>query len=161
MNGQPAWYAVIDGAQDQRLVPLVQTCRNHVCLFKGKLAPSLAANAPWLVQIVEGENLMPIWQQHGRGASWGIMLLSDLGIEGLQRHLRRFLQARLPDGTLALFRFYDPRVFNTFIRAALPEERAPWFDGVHQYAAEAAGGQGLHQYRIEAGRLYDGNQPIG
>ncbi|OYX95407.1 MAG: hypothetical protein B7Y74_04365, partial [Novosphingobium sp. 35-62-5] len=113
-----AWYAVIDCAQDPRLVDLVRSCRGHVCLFKGRdLDAQLVAASPWLVKIDSGEQLLGVWQQHGHGASWGLMLLTDMPIDRLQRHLRRFLQAKLPDGMIVLFRFYDPRVFNTYIRA--------------------------------------------
>ncbi len=160
-SSAPAWYAIIDGARDARLETLVRQCRNHVCLFKGQIDPGISQAAPWLVRIDESEALLSTWQQHGRGQSWGMMLLSPLPIEALQRHLRKFLQAQLPDGMVALFRYYDPRVFNTYIRAATPEERAPWFDGVVQYAVEGDGGQGLHQYRIDGGRLLDGETIAG
>lgn len=156
-----SWYAIIDGSQDPRLLDLVKTCAQHICLFKGELAPEVAQAAPWLVRIDEREPLLGTWRQHGDGQSWGVTLQSDQSLEGLQRHLRRFLQARLPDGTLALFRFYDPRVFNTYIRAATAQERAPWFDGVAQYAAEREGAPGLHQYWLNGGRLFDGDQAIG
>ena len=82
-------------------------------------------------------------------------------IERLQRHFRRFLQAKLPDGMIVLFRFYDPRVFNTYIRAATPEERAPWFDGVEQFSVEGAGGTATHHYRLLDGGLFDGANRIG
>ncbi|MFN3470146.1 MAG: DUF4123 domain-containing protein [Novosphingobium sp.] len=158
----PVWYAIIDCAQDPRLVDLVRSCREHLCLFKGRdLDPRLLAASPWLVRIDAGEPLVGVWQQHGHGASWGLMVLSDMPIERLQRHFRRFLQARLPDGMLALFRFYDPRVFNTFIRAATPEERAPWFAGVQQFSVEAKGGSAVHHYRLVEGRLFDGANPVG
>lgn len=155
-----SWFAVIDCASDPRLEGLVRSCREHICLFKGKVDPALSRAAPWLVRIDEGEALLPTWQQHGRGLSWGVMAYSALPIDGLQRFFRRFLQAKLPDGTLALFRFYDPRVFNTYIRAAEPDERAPWFDGVAQYGVEAEGGATMHQYRIAGGTLLDGNRPV-
>ena len=89
------------------------------------------------------------------------MVLSDLPLERLQRHFRRFLQAKLPDGMIVLFRFYAPRVFNTYIRAASPEERGPWFEGVMQFSVEGAGGTAMHHYCLQNGRLYDGTQPIG
>lgn len=162
MSATPAsWYAVIDGAQDPRLVDLVRSCAQRICLFKGELAPEVLQAAPWLVRIDERESLLSTWRQHGDGLSWGVTLLSELPLEALQRHLRRFLQARLPDGTMALFRFYDPRVFNTYIRAATEEERAPWFEGVSQYAAERAGVPGVHQYWLSGGRLFDGDRAIG
>ena len=157
----PAWFALIDGAQDPRLQALVRSCREYLCLYKGKLEPDLSEVAPWLVRIADGDPLMPTWQQYGRGQNWGIMMLSTQSIEALQRHFRRFTEVLLPDGDRALFRFYDPRVFNTYIRAATPQERAPWFDGVLQYATEKADGTGLHQFRLVDDRLLDGESPVG
>lgn len=159
---QPVWHALIDCAQDPRLLELVRSCRDHLCLFKGRdLDPRLLEAAPWLVRIDPAEPLLGIWQQHGHGASWGMMVLSDLPIDRLQRHFRRFLQARLPDGMVVLFRFYDPRVFNTYLRSATPEERVPWFDGVQQFSVETAGGTAMHHYRLLEGRLFDGASPVG
>ena len=157
----PAWFAIIDCARDPRLEALVRGCSEHICLFKGKLDPELSQASPWLVKIDERESLMATWQQYGQGQSWGLMAFSALSLEELQRHFRRFLQAKLPDGTLALFRFYDPRVFNTYIRAAEPGERAPWFDGVMQYGVESKEGAARHQYRLVSGQLLDGQQPLG
>ena len=159
---EPAWYAIVDCAQDPRLVDLVRTCSSHLCLFKGKdLAPEILAAAPWLVRINPAEELLPVWQKHGQAANWGMMVLSAAPIDQLQRHFRRFLQAKLPDGTIALFRFYDPRVFNTYMPAATPEERLPWFAEVQQYSVEAPQGGQMHHYRLVDGALYDGAVPVG
>jgi len=156
------WYAIIDCAQDPRLIDLVRSCAEHLCLFKGRdLDPGLLAVAPWLVRIDPAEPLLPTWQQHGHALHWGVMALSERPIDELQRHFRRFLQAKLPDGTIALFRFYDPRVFNTYIRAATPEEREPWFSAVQQYSVEGEGGTAMHHYRLHEGGLYDGTVRIG
>lgn len=158
--GGDSWYAVIDCARDERLVSLVGACRDKLCLLVGDVAPVLQAAAPWLVRLDKMDPLMGIWEQHGRGQNWGFMCDSDLSLRELHRHFRRFLQARLPNGTLALFRFYDPRVFNTYIRAALPAERDSWFRGVRQYAVEGREGA-MHQYRLSGGMLFDGNAPLG
>ena len=159
---EPSWYAIIDCARDPRLVELIRACAVNICLFKGKdLDPVLLGAAPWLVRIDPTEPLLRTWQQHGHAASWGVMLLSAHSIDDLRRHFRRFLQARLPDGITALFRFYDPRVFNTYIRAAAPEERGPWFGLVDQYSVEGSGGTIMHHYRLIDGGLYDGSNRIG
>ncbi len=150
---------MIDCSRDERLVSLVQQSREHVCLFTGDVAPVLQAAAPWLVRIDPADPLPGIWQQHGRRQHWGILCESRLSLAELRRHFRRFLQAKLPDGMIALFRFYDPRVFDTYIRAALPEERAPWFKGVAHYALEGADGV-LHRFRLSSDRLMDGANPI-
>ncbi len=157
----PAWYAIIDGSRDSRLEGLVRSCREHACLFKGTIDPQLAQVAPWLVRIDEREPLISTWQEYGRGQSWGMMVNSTLSFEALHRYFRRFLQAMLPDGMTVMFRFYDPRVFRTYISAALHDEREPWFAGVDQYAVEAEGGEGLHQYRLVEGKLYDGDRVVG
>ena len=159
-SAAPSWFAIIDGARDPRLEALVRSCAEHICLFKGDLDPSLSQAAPWLVKIDEREPLLATWQQHGKGQNWGLMVQTDKNLSQLQRFFRYFLQAKLPDGMLALFRFYDPRVFNTFIRAAEPDERAPWFDGIAQYAVESEDGAQLYQYRIDQGRLFDGGQAL-
>ena len=157
----PSWFAIIDGSRDPRLEGLVRGCREHACLFKGKIDPRIAQVAPWLVRVDQRDPLLSIWQAHGRGQAWGLMACSDRTFEQLHRHFRRFLQAMLPDGMVVTFRFYDPRVFNTYICAALPDERAPWFDGVSAYAAESPDGSFLHQYRLAEGKFYDGDRIIG
>ena len=154
------WFAVVDCARDERLVSLVQACRDKLCLLTGEITPELQAASPWLVRLEKTDPLIGIWEQHGRGQNWGLMCDSDLSLRELHRHFRRFLQARLPTGVIALFRFYDPRVFNTYIRAAPPPERDPWFRGVRQYAVEGEPGV-THQYRLDGGRLLDGNIPLG
>jgi hypothetical protein len=154
------WYALVDTAQDPSLIELVQQSKSSECLFSGKIDPVLEAASPHLVELVEGEPLLAAWQQRGAGNNWGIFTESDLPIDRLRRHFKKFLNAKLPDGTIALFRFYDPRVFNTYIRACTPAEYAPWFDGVRQYSVEGESGA-IHNYRMRGGRLYDGDAQIG
>ena len=157
----PTWYGIIDCAQDPRLHDLVSAAPQSLCLFKGRnLAPEVQRAAPWLVRLDPGGQVLSLWQQHGRAANWGIMAWSHAPIAQLQRHFRRFLQAKLPDGMVVLFRFYDPRVFNTYLRAATPEERAPWFAEVVQFAVEPAG-DAVHDFRMHEGRLFDGAECLG
>ncbi len=156
------WFAIIDGAQDERLAGLVRSCRDHMCLYAGKLDPAVEDTSPWLIRIDPGEALLPTWQAHGRGLNWGIMVEAQMTLASLRSKLRRFTQAKLPDGTIALFRFWDPRVFNTYIRAATADERLLWFDGgIAQYAVEDEGGTIMRQYRLSRGRLMDGETIVG
>ena len=156
-----AWYAIIDCAQDSRLLPLVKQCSERECLYAGDLNPDLEATAPWIVRINDRDPLLSTWQTHGRGLNWGIMCEATLQMADLRRHFRKFLQAKLPDGMIVLFRFFDPRVFNTYIRALAPDERAPWFQNISQYAVEGADPQVMHQYRLSNGSLVDGHDVIG
>lgn len=154
------WYALVDTAQDPRLHGLVAQSEDRCCLFSGRLTPRFAAAAPWLVRIDAREPLVRIWQAHGRGRNWGVLCEAEIGLEALRRHFRRFLQADLPDGTVAQFRFYDPRVFLAYMAGADHTERAPWFEGIRQFVAEGPDGV-EHSLRLRGGRLFDGDAPVG
>ena len=152
------WYAVVDAAQDPTLRGLIMQGSSWACLFAGNLPPVLAATAPHLVKLIPGEPLFEAWKTRGQGQNWGIMCRSARPIEVLRRHFRQFLQVRMPDGMVVLFRFYDPRVFNTYIRAATPEEQMPWFEGIGVYTVEDK--DGAHGYAWQDGQLLDNGKPV-
>ena len=152
------WYALVDGAQDPGLYPLLRRSQHHHCLFAGKLDPVLEPVSPYLVLLDEREPLLPTWRDHGAGRNWGMLVESNLGMDALRRHFRRFLQVRLPAGEIVLFRFFDPRVFATYITSAPPEQAEGWFRGVTQYMVEAGGV--THSYRWRHGRLFDFDRPV-
>lgn len=153
------WYALVDTAQDADLHGLVKQSKHHDCLFSGDVPHVLAAASPHLVLADRRDPLMKAWQERGRAGNWGIFCESALNLDELRRHLKKFLNAELPDGTIALFRFYDPRVFNTYIQACTPEERAPWFKGVTQFLVEADD-RIRHAYRLQNGVLFDGERAV-
>lgn len=153
------WFALIDCAQDARLYQLVLQCRNRDCMFISPVDPAMVAASPYLVQIAENEPLLNIWRAHGAGQNWGILIESDQPLDRLRTHLRKFMQARLPDGQVVMFRFYDPRVLTTYFDVAPQDQVAKWFDGVRQYSLEAEGRD--HAYRWRGGRLFDGDTPVG
>ena len=95
------------------------------------------------------------WRDEGRGLSWGIMCRSRVPLKQLRRHFKRFLVAKLPDGSVAQFRFYDPRVFGRYLPTCTPEELALWFDGVSAYLVENQELGGFHEFTLHDGRLYD------
>lgn len=154
------WFAVIDGAQDSRLMALAQSCGNHVCMISGELDPGLAPALPWLVQLNPEERLTQVWRDHGQGRNWGITLQSPMDLLHVKLHLKKFLNARLPDGRLVLFRFYDPRVLRTYLAAATPAEREPWFAGVTRYSVESAQPGVYHDFTLHGGILLDRGQPV-
>ncbi|MDP3908197.1 DUF4123 domain-containing protein [Novosphingobium sp.] len=154
------WYAVIDGAQDPRLMALVQSCAQHDCLISGKLDPALAPALPWIAVLDPAEQLTQVWRDHGQGRHWGITLQSAMDLLHVKLQLKKFLNARLPDGRLVLFRFYDPRVLRTYLTAATPPERDPWFGGITRYSVEAAEPGVYHDFTVQHGQLLDRGQPV-
>lgn len=155
-----SWFAVVDAAQHPSLLDLIKRATRQECLFSGDVPADLAAASPYLVEITDGIPLMDAWRDHGAGQNWGLMIESELSFDTLRRHLKKFLNAKLPDGTVALFRFYDPRVFNTYIRACSRDEFKPWFAGILQYSVEGADGV-VHNYRLRQERLFDGEAAVG
>jgi hypothetical protein len=159
-TGRVAWCAVVDTAQDPSLADLVRRSAQQQCLISGALPAVLAATLPYVVQLGTGEPLTEAWKERGVGKNWGILFQTDEPLDQLRLHFKKFLNARLPDGTIALFRFYDPRVFRVYIAAATPDERAPWFRGIMRYSIEGGDPGQFHDFRLENGRLYDGNMLV-
>jgi hypothetical protein len=154
------WYAIVDSAQDPALLAKVKSCRQHACLISGELDPVLAAALPWIVALDPEEQLAMAWRVEGEGRNWGILVQSPLDLDQLKRHFKKFLNAKLPDGMIALFRFYDPRVMRAYLRAANMEERESWFQGVTRYSIETEQAGQYHDFTIRDGRLFDGAQPV-
>ena len=153
-------FAVIDAARDERLYPLVMEASEQACLFGGDVKEPLSRAAPYLVDLKAGEPLFSAWRDEGRGQSWGIMCRSALSLTDLRRHLRHFLVAQLPDGMMAQFRFYDPRVFGPYITSCTADELASWFDGVSAYLVEDQEAGGFHEFVLHEGQLEDRAAPV-
>jgi len=152
---QPGWYAVIDTAQDAGLHALVTGCREVQCLVAGEVPDVLAATLPYLVRLDADEPLVSRWRTQGAGRGWGIMFDTDLPPDALRLRLKRFLNARLPDGSVVWFRFYDPLVLRTMLRASTPAELAPWFRGIAGFVVEGERPGRLHRLHQEDGVLVE------
>ena len=148
-------YAVIDTARDEQLYDLVMRSSEQSCLFGGTIAEPLDRAAPYVVNLKSQEPLFSAWRDAGRGQSWGIMLRSGLTLDAVRLHLKHFLVVTLPDGMVAQFRFYDPRVFVPFLLSCTPDELAPWFQGISAFLAENREAAGFHEFALEGGRLTD------
>lgn len=152
-------YAIVDTAADERLYALVQDCEEKRCMFEGKIEEPLVRAAPWIVRLEPHHYLYKAWHQIGIGKAWGILIHSPCAMNDIRRHLRHFLQATLPDGEVVLFRFYDPRIFRTYLPSCTPEELDGWFDLVSSFVVEKEGG-GFHEFQWADDHLFDGDTPI-
>ncbi|MEM9502133.1 MAG: DUF4123 domain-containing protein [Pseudomonadota bacterium] len=144
------WYAIVDGAADPRLFPLVTASSQHSCLYEDDYDEDTLAALPHLVALAEGEQLPDIWRKHEAGRFWGIVIQSPLSLKKLRRHLRKFTTARLPEGDVVLFRFWDPRVFATFAESGSEEEVAPFFEMIDAVIADL-GQDGRRRYAWNEG----------
>ncbi len=130
-------FALLDGARDPRIVPLVRRSKlDQRCLFRGALHPRLAAAAPYLVNLAHGSRLTRDLLALGWGASWGVYLRSAAILQDLVRHFRQFLRAEDEAGGGYFFRFYDPRVLRVYLPTCTREELRRFFGPVERFSVE-------------------------
>jgi hypothetical protein len=146
------WFAIVDGAADPRLYPVIRAAGQHICLYESDYPEETLSALPHLVRMVPGEQLPELWRRHESGRFWGTACQSSLNLRALRRHLRKFTTARLPLGDVVLFRFWDPRVFATFAESATPEEIAPFFTGIEAVIIDL-GPHGRRRYWWESDGL--------
>lgn len=124
-------YGLLDCARNEAIYPLVEQCSHKRCLLAGEIDDELVPVAPYIVELKQSEALFAIWQENWAD-HWGVIAFSTHDLLAVRRHFRKFLLARLPDGSPAMFRFFDPRVLNTYFRASSHEEVRPWFEKIEQ-----------------------------
>jgi hypothetical protein len=145
-------YGLLDPAQDSRLFERIKSTAEHACLFEGTLDADLERGAPYIVRLRDDSALLQSWRQEGRGKNWGIVCLADEPLAAVRRHFRYFLQAKLPDGRVAVFRFWDPRVWRVYLPLCGTADLVRWFARVDEYHCEGRHGETL-RYRMFNGEL--------
>ena len=103
--------------------------------------------------VEHAERLSEAWRKIGRGESWGIFLRSAQGQARVRQRLRTFNQAKLPDGQVVLFRWWDPRVFRVYLPTCDADDLKQWFASVEEYICETEDGAGFMIYRNGDGGL--------
>ncbi|MEE4207105.1 MAG: DUF4123 domain-containing protein [Erythrobacter sp.] len=152
------WFAVVDCAADPGLHPLVIEAHEHACLYEVQDKDADRSALPHLVRLRSGERIAEAWRQHETGRYWGMLCQSLADFAALRRHLRRFTTARLPDGEVVLFRFWDPRVFGVFAESGTAEEVAPFFRKIESVVIDL-GPEGRRRYAWGDRLLVERAQP--
>lgn len=111
----------------------------HLCIFKGELAEEAAEAAPWLVQLRADDKLLrqlvtsslPARENPFafREAEAGIFIHTDMNLQELRRHLRRFLRVATVDERNFLFRFWEPSIAAVYFEGLndRPDMVLRWF----------------------------------
>lgn len=145
--GGPALFGVLDCAVDDGLYAHVKRLGPGYarCLFRDGLHPEVVAVSPHLIELRPDDLLTLAWTTEGRGRNWGVLIRSRAGFHAVWSRLRRFTQAKLPDGEgPVLFRFWDPRVFRVWAPVLEPDQVPEWFRDIDAWEAED--GSGLIRY---------------
>lgn len=145
----PKVYALLDGARDPRIEPLVRKSQaDFSCLYAGRLSRDLSAAAPYLLHLKPDQPYTRQLLQESWGQSWGCFAVapSQITLEELRKHFRTLLRVTDPHGNTLVFRFYDPRVLRVFLPTCPPQERIALFGPTSRLVAETGTEQSLISY---------------
>lgn len=146
-------FALVDGAQDPRVYPLLTAQGNDWrCLYGADLPRPLATVAPYLAALSSHYSFGGYFARYGRGHNWGVMLRSSASMDDVAEHFADMIRVRLPEGREVLFRFYDPRVLRAFLPTCTPTELDAVFGPVSAFLIEQGDGN-WKVYRREKGTL--------
>ena len=160
-NGFNRIYAVLDGASIPDLrVKLFEMRPEYVCLYRGELEPDIAEVAPYLVRMVMGTEFSNWILKEGWGNHWGIFAQSRYSLTEVRKHFRSFLTVHDESGKPMLFRFYDPRVFRTFLLTCNNEELKKFFGIIMNFALEDENPQTMLNYFLPNGQLKINKQSV-
>jgi hypothetical protein len=137
-------YGILDAASIKDLLPkLADQAPNHACLFAGKLDPSDAQTAPYVVELEPGAEFTQWVLENGWGKHWGIFATSAAPLKAVRKHLKTFLLVTAPGGRQLYFRYYDPRVFRAYLPTCNPEETELVFGPVLSFSMEDEAAENL------------------
>lgn len=144
----PELYGLVDAAQDERLASAICSGLNYRCLFSGNICPDLAAAAPYLVRFSRSSPLLRWILEEGWGRNFGIFAWSRTSFELLVRHFREILRVEDEHGRALFFRYYDPRVFRTFMPLCSAPQREAMFGPVDRFFVEGPNGRVVAYDRV-------------
>jgi hypothetical protein len=149
-------YGVLDCARAPEMYEHVARLspESAQCLFEGRLDEAVRRASPHLVELPPADPLSKAWRSVGWGQAWGLLLSSSAALPTVRRRLRHFTMAKLPDGSgPVLFRFWDPRVFRSYMPLVEAEDAAAWFVDIDRYIVEAEDGVGSLRFTLKSGRV--------
>lgn len=153
-------YALVDGAQSYELALMGRLMGHRLyTLFAGGLARVSAHVGPLLVEIGEPSGFLQKWTEHiGRNA--GVLFETTADLDTVVSQLRSVFIATDEERNEYFFRFYDPRVFRTFLPTCREEELREFFgpiaawiveaDGAPEYGVYTLGASGVERQAIAA-----------
>ncbi|MFV1984103.1 MAG: DUF4123 domain-containing protein [Thiohalomonadales bacterium] len=135
-NDDSRLYAILDGALIKNLRSKLSEFKQkdeYVSLYRNTIYSNLNEIAPYLVHLDIDEPLFDWWLENGWNKYWGILCTSQSDLDSLAIHFRQFLTVTDYNKNKIMFRFYDPRVFNTFIKSCSDRNYLEFENNVDHY----------------------------
>lgn len=155
---QPNVYAILDGARDKRIEPMLNNgTLEYACLYQGKLSYAMQRAAPHIVKLERNHPLTRKILRLGWGHSWGIFCVcsADVAIVSIRNNFRRIAKVKAPGGKVLVFRYYDPRVLRDFLPTCNTQQLSTIFGPVKKilYENEAATAMLTNRIDLSGGQL--------
>jgi len=131
-------YAIIDAAlwQEDKEV-LKEEGFTYRSLYRGSMQIELHSVAPYLVDIsVSGREFIDEMVKQRPIERRVLWLHSELSIEDLRNHLRRFIYMKTDTNNRVFFRFYDPFVVNSTFPTLTQEWLTDFFEPIEYLITE-------------------------
>jgi hypothetical protein len=129
-------YALVDGLQyEQHVGDRIKKRWGAIhALFAGTQDEPLSDAGPWVIDLTEPDATALASLEDLEQACPGVLwLFTTQDIEALVGTLQRKLDSKLPNGKIALIRFWDPRVFVPLFNALDNDARRSYFGDVDEW----------------------------
>ncbi|TYZ56082.1 DUF4123 domain-containing protein [Ralstonia solanacearum] len=128
-------YGLVDGVQyENHRGERLTGGPGMASLFDGTADAALAHAGPWLIDVeIAGEAVASDLAKLEREAPAVSWLISQADLHGLAQLLQLQLDARLPDGRVALLRLWDPRVLASLVDVLSIRQRESFFVHIHEW----------------------------
>lgn len=127
-------FGLVDGLQfEQNQGERLREAYGRRGLFAGTPDAPLIHAGPWLFDMALAGDLLPVLEeleQQVPGVSW---LIAAQDLDGLAMLLQLRLDMKLPDGRLALLRFWDPRVLAGVTQIFSAAQREEFFAHIDEW----------------------------
>lgn len=127
-------YALVDGLVFEQVheEPMPQHA-GCAALFAGTEDAALAAAGPWLVDAALQPDLCERLRAQEASVPLVSWLIAGVPFDGLVQLLRLKLDVRLPDGSIGLLRYYDPRVLHSLATTLTGPQREDFSGYIHEW----------------------------
>jgi len=155
-------FAVIDGAQAIELAFFARMLGHAVVtLFEGDMAEQVAHAGPCLIALKPSDTAAFLQKWVGEiGRNAGILLDTPASLDELFHHLRDIFVVTDEEGQEYFFRYYDPRVFRTFLPTCEDSELREFFGVVSRWLVEAENGEKYESWSLGPNELAFGELAV-
>ena len=153
-------FTILDAARIFGEIETAQTLEtNFLSLYMGQSGTYLSSVAPYLFAY-QSESEFGKWLlEKGWGNSWGMFVETNVSLEELRKHFRKFLIVNTEDGKELYFRFYDPRVLRIFLPTCDAQQLEDFFGPVKKYSMESDEPEYALEFLFEQGKLITNKIP--